>query len=581
MTARRDKLQGLRIESPCPTSWESMQGDERRRHCLQCDKPVYDFAQLTPREVSGLIEACRGNFCARLTRDGRGQLITLQPPPAVIEPLASRRVSPLVTAAVMAVLGLSSTAWADPATPVSPAAEQGDGEQARDTRPQRPGKTGSSLSGTLTSEAGEPAPNAEIRLYNQLDRQERTRRTDADGRFSFASVTAGIYELEASVGERQVAQQGDILLSAGEQRQIGLTIPPDVWQSIVAGEDVRTITVGGAGAAEEPMHSLYEEAGVVVLAVAGESVTVQQQKDTSVVRTELVISSRFKGDTQERVISVYHEQRPNEDPASRLQPGDNVLAFLNPRETEKSRDSDGYVAAHALSGLRELPDAELKAYRQRIEALAEIPERGIARPAELLEWLVATTEDPITRKEAVGELSGAVQLLEQQASERKILVDHHAADVRDVFTDFLSGGGTLPEGGVHLVILAAFLTDAHRERLTKALLSTTHATAADIDLYDLVSPWQADPLVPWLIDRLKTAELERGSGRRLMASLAEALDDEGLADLLAAGEEPISDIEMEFYSTDDGAAQQRLGKQLDTAEEELRRHFVAALGRRR
>jgi len=33
-------------------------------------------------------------------------------------------------------------------------------------------------------------------------------------------------------------------------------------------------------------------------------------------------------------------------------------------------------------------------------------ESGTARPAELLEWLVATTEEPATRKEAIYELSG-------------------------------------------------------------------------------------------------------------------------------------------------------------------------------
>jgi hypothetical protein len=45
-----------------------------------------------------------------------------------------------------------------------------------------------------------------------------------------------------------------------------------------------------------------------------------------------------------------------------------------------------------------------------------------------------------------------------------------------------------PEREVNPVILAAFLTDAHRERLTAALLSTPKVAAADLDLYDLVGP---------------------------------------------------------------------------------------------
>jgi hypothetical protein len=68
---------------------------------------------------------------------------------------------------------------------------------------------------------------------------------------------------------------------------------------------------------------------------------------------------------------------------------------------------------------------------------------------------------------------------------------------------------------VNPVILAAFLTDAHRERLTTALLRTSHAEEADLTLYALVSPWHEDRLLPWLVDRLKTAEPSSWAGQRL------------------------------------------------------------------
>ncbi|HEY7216715.1 MAG TPA: hypothetical protein VIC28_18990 [Thermoanaerobaculia bacterium] len=294
-------------------------------------------------------------------------------------------------------------------------------------------------------------------------------------------------------------------------------------------------------------------------------------------RTDLVISSVLKGDTRERLISVYHDQRPGEDPASRLQPGDKVLAFLEPREAETGRGSDGYVAADALSGLRELSDAELEAYRERIEALARIPRSGPARPAELLEWLVATTEDPATRKEAIYELRWAVRELEWQAEQHKTPVDRYAQDLRNVFADFLSAGGT-PEREVNPVILGAFLTDAHRERLTAALLSTPKVAAADLDLYELVGPWHDDRLLPWLIGQLKTADLSNGMDRRLMASLAAVLDDAGLAALQATGEARIMDLERQLHNATEDAERQRLGGQLEAAQEELRRQLIEALG---
>jgi hypothetical protein len=561
MSTRKDKLQRLQVASPCPSSWEAMQGDGRRRHCLDCDKPVYDFAQLSPREITGVIEASQGQLCARLTRDDWGRLLTLEPP-VTAAPLPSRRMSPpLATAVVTAVLGFSGAAWTNPAATVSPAAAQETGERPEGNRPQRTDNAGSSLSGRLANEAGEPVPDAEIRIYNQLDRQERIRRTDADGRFSFASITAGIYELRASAGGHHAAQQGNILLSAGEKRQIGLTVPSDVWESIVAGEPAPMALGGVLIMPVEPMHRLYEETSLVVLGVAGKSVTVRQQDYTSEVRTEIVISSVLKGDTRERVISIYHDQMPDEDPASRLQPGNNVLIFLNPREAENGRGSDGYVAADALTGLRELPDAELEAYQERIEALAQIPESGAARPAELLEWLVATTEDPATRKEAIDELSQAVRQLQYQAEQRKIPVDLYAQSLQDVFADFISAGGT-PEREVNPVILAAFLTDAHRERLATALLRTSHVGDADLTLYDLVSPWHEDRLLPWLIDRLETAELSGRAGQGLMATIAEVLDDEGLANLLETGTAQLRILEEQLDSASEDTERQRLGRQL-------------------
>ena len=579
MTTRKDKLQRLQVTSPCSSSWEAMHGDGRRRRCLECDKPVYDFAQLTPREIAGVIEASQGELCARLTRDDWGRLVTLQPP-ITADPLASRRASPLVTAVVTAALGLSGTAWTTQAATASPAAEQGAGERPEGNRPQRTGDAGSSLRGRLANEAGEPVPDAEIKLNNQLGGQERVARTDADGRFSFASVTAGIYGLAASVGGRYAAHQGDILLSAGEKQQIGLTVPAAVWQSIAAGKPERVARGGVIMVREEPMHRLYENTSLVVLAVARKSVAVRQQEYTSEVRTELVISSVLKGDTRERVISVYHDQNPDEDPASRLQSGHNVLAFLEPREAETGRGSDGYVAADALSALRELSDAELEAYRERIEALARIPRSGTARPAELLEWLVATAENPATRKEAIDELSAAVRNLEWQAEQHKTPVDRYAQDLRNVFADFLGAGGT-PEREVNPVILGAFLTDAHRERLTTALLSTPKVTEADLDLYALVGPWHDDRLLPWLIGQLKTADLSNGTGLRLMTSLVTVLDDAGLADLQATGEARIMDLEQQLDNASVDAGRQRLGKQLKTAQEELRRQFIEALGKRR
>ena len=148
-----------------------------------------------------------------------------------------------------------------------------------------------------------------------------------------------------------------------------------------------------------------------------------------------------------------------------------------------------------------------------------------------------------------------------------------------MLADFLGGGGR-PEGDVDPAVLGAFLTDAHRERLTAALLRTSHVTAADLDLYTQVSPWHDDALLPWLIDQLATVELSDGTGRRMMAMIAEALGDDGLAELQQAGDEQIQQLEQKLYDASRDAARQRLGAQIAKAEQELRSNFVEALAQR-
>jgi hypothetical protein len=578
MTTRKDELQRLRVASPCQSPWEEMHGDGRRRHCMQCDRQVYDFVQLTAREAAGLIEASGGALCARLTRDGAGRLVTLEPP-FTAEPLATRRAAPLVAAAVAAVLGVSGAAWAEAAAAAPPAAEQGTGKRPAESPPQRTDDPGSVLTGTLATEGGEPIPNAEVRVYNQLDRRERTARTDDQGTFSFATLPAGIYRLDASLRGQGMAHEEDVLLRAGETGRVGLTVPSDTWQRIVAGAPVEMAMGGALAVTEDPVRRLYGDAGLVVFGVAGKSVVVRREEYTWEVRTDLVLSSVVKGDTRERVISVFHDQMPDEPAESEWQPGDRMLAFLDPREAENGRSLEGYVA-HTAFGLKKLSEAEVAAYGRRLEALARIARKGAARPADALEWLVATAEEPATRREAMQELGPAVGDLEQQAERHKAPVDHYAQGLRDVLADFLGAGGR-PEGEADPAVLAAFLTDAQRERLTAALLRTPHATAADLDLYEIVSRWHDDRLLPWLTDRLKAAELADGASRRVMSLIAKARDDQGLADLVTAGEETIEALGQERSDASDDATRQRLDAQVTAAEEGLQQRFLEALGRRR
>ena len=52
-----NSLDGIRIASPCPVSWDRMTGDERVRHCDECQLSVYNIAELTRPEAEALIAA--------------------------------------------------------------------------------------------------------------------------------------------------------------------------------------------------------------------------------------------------------------------------------------------------------------------------------------------------------------------------------------------------------------------------------------------------------------------------------------------------------------------------------------------
>jgi hypothetical protein len=70
-------LSKIRIASPCHENWNDMTGDERSRHCAQCNKFVYNLSEMTEDEAIALLES-RGQqeTCVRLYRRLDGTVIT-------------------------------------------------------------------------------------------------------------------------------------------------------------------------------------------------------------------------------------------------------------------------------------------------------------------------------------------------------------------------------------------------------------------------------------------------------------------------------------------------------------------------
>ncbi len=68
-------LDNVRIASPCTVEWSAMTGDDRVRHCGQCDLDVFNLAALTRPEAEALLQS-NGRVCAQLYRRFDGTVIT-------------------------------------------------------------------------------------------------------------------------------------------------------------------------------------------------------------------------------------------------------------------------------------------------------------------------------------------------------------------------------------------------------------------------------------------------------------------------------------------------------------------------
>ena len=75
---RRNEIE---IETPCPKSWDSLVGDDRRRYCSECELHVHNSAAMTRDEARELArQAGTGDgerVCMRVVRDASGAPVYL------------------------------------------------------------------------------------------------------------------------------------------------------------------------------------------------------------------------------------------------------------------------------------------------------------------------------------------------------------------------------------------------------------------------------------------------------------------------------------------------------------------------
>ena len=101
--AKLPVLDSVRVASPCKAAWADMAGDERVRHCAQCDRDVFDLSEMTRDEAEALLLA-RGHLCIRYYRRADGTILLADCPVGA----PGRRTRRRIVAGVVLVAGTAA-----------------------------------------------------------------------------------------------------------------------------------------------------------------------------------------------------------------------------------------------------------------------------------------------------------------------------------------------------------------------------------------------------------------------------------------------------------------------------------------
>jgi Carboxypeptidase regulatory-like domain len=203
-----DLLENVRVAAPCPASWERMTGDERVRHCGECELNVYNLSDMTRVEAERLLATHEGRLCIRFYRRDDGTIITRDCPRGLQALI--RRVSRMGGAALTAVMAAMPVLAQSHARPNPPdQAENKDAQLGLDV--------------TVVDPTGALVPNAKVSLCRCKDKVDNNIGTDASGVARFRNLPKGTYEISVQAQGFKKNQQM-VRIRKVEQLQVKLQI---------------------------------------------------------------------------------------------------------------------------------------------------------------------------------------------------------------------------------------------------------------------------------------------------------------------------------------------------------------------
>ena len=110
-------LHSIRVESPCTASWANMRGDDRVRHCNDCNKNVFNLSAMPEAEAAALLnDNVDGALCVRFYTRADGTVMTSDC--SISTRAATRRTLrkvPVMAGAALLAVSAASVALAEPA----------------------------------------------------------------------------------------------------------------------------------------------------------------------------------------------------------------------------------------------------------------------------------------------------------------------------------------------------------------------------------------------------------------------------------------------------------------------------------
>ncbi|HEX9982645.1 MAG TPA: carboxypeptidase-like regulatory domain-containing protein [Thermoanaerobaculia bacterium] len=231
MPQPQDQLANLRIAAPCPTTWETMAGDERVRHCSLCNLNVYNFAELTADEVRLLLARSEGRVCARLYRRADGTVLTRDCPTGLRA--LRRRASRTAVAVIAALLSLPAMAFGGMTGKKPRIKANGSKVRLQIERVTTP--QAAVFAGVVRDRDRNPIPGVTIDVEDEITNRLLTAVTDADGAFTVASLADGLYRVRVTLSGFKPVTIDHLQLQASEVTRATVTLRLEVGQTITVG----------------------------------------------------------------------------------------------------------------------------------------------------------------------------------------------------------------------------------------------------------------------------------------------------------------------------------------------------------